>query len=212
MKIYGRLSSLNVQKVIWCLGELGLVAGEDYERIDAGLTFGVNTTPEYLAMNPTGLVPLLVEGDYTLWESNAIIRLLASRYGLGSLMPTDLQVRADSDRWMDWMLGTVWPLIRTAFVGLTRTPKEKQDLLAIKAAFQKGSDHLVILDAVLKDRLFCAGSELTVGDLALGVAVHRWVQLGQNYPEQLGVVPIFPSMMQWYARISERPAFLASLV
>lgn len=212
MKIYGRLSSLNVQKVIWCLGELGLVAGKDYERIDAGLAFGVNTTQEYLEMNPTGLVPLLVEGNYTLWESNAIVRLLASRYGLGSLMPTDLRVRADSDRWMDWMLGTVWPLIRTAYVGLTRTPKEKQDLPAIKAAFQKGSSHLAILDAALKDRLFCAGAELTMGDLALGVAVHRWVRLARGYPEQLGVVQTFPSMMRWYERISERPAFRESLV
>lgn len=212
MKIYGRLSSLNVQKVIWCLGELGLVAGKDYERIDAGQTFGVNTTPEYLAMNPMGLVPLLVDGHYTLWESNAIIRLLASRYGVGSIMPSDLQVRADSDRWMDWMLGTVWPLIRTAYIGLTRTPKEKQDLPAIKAAFQKSSGHLTILDSVLKDRLFCAGADLTMGDLALGVAVHRWVKLSRNYPEQLGVVQAFPSMMRWYDRISERPAFRASLV
>lgn len=208
MKIYGRLSSLNVQKVIWCLGELGLAEGKDYERIDAGLTFGVNTTPEYLAMNPNGLVPTLVDGDYVLWESHSIVRLLASQYGMGSLMPIDLHVRADSERWMDWMLGTLSPSLASAFIGLTRTPKEKQDMAAIKRAFEASSHQLAILDGALKGRLFCAGSDLTVGDLPLGVAVHRWLMLGNTYPEQLGAMPVYPSLLQWQRRISERPAFL----
>lgn len=210
MKIYGRLSSLNVQKVIWCLGELGLSEGKDYERIDAGLTFGVNTTPEYLAMNPNGLVPTLVDGDYVLWESHAIVRFLAAQYGMGSLMPIDLHVRADSERWMDWMLGTLAPNLTTAFVGLVRTPEEKQDMAAIKRAFQESSRLLAILDGTLKERLFCAGSDLTVGDLPLGVAVHRWIMLGNTYPEQLGTAPDYPSLMQWHRRISERPAFRQS--
>lgn len=207
MKIYGRLSSLNVQKVIWCLGELGLTEGKDYERIDAGLAFGVNTTPEYLAMNPNGLVPTLVDGDYVLWESHSIVRLLASQYGMGSLMPIDLHVRADSERWMDWMLGTLSPSLATAFIGLTRTPKEKQDMAAIKMAFEACSCQLAILEAALKERLFCAGSDLTVGDLPLGVAVHRWIMLGNTYSEQLGAAPAYSSLMQWHQRISERPAF-----
>lgn len=211
MKIYGRLSSLNVQKVIWCLGELGLAEGKDYERIDAGLAFGVNTTPEYLAMNPNGLVPTLVDGDYVLWESHSIVRLLASQYGMGTLMPADLRVRADSERWMDWMLGTLSPALANAFIGLTRTPKEKQDMAAIKHAFQQSCRHLAILDEVLKDRLFCVGPDLTVGDLPLGVAVHRWIMLGNDYQEQLGAAPIYPSLMQWHRRISERPAFLQSV-
>ena len=210
MKIYGRLSSLNVQKVIWCLGELGLTEGKDYERIDAGLAFGVNTTPEYLAMNPNGLVPTLVDGDYVLWESHSIVRLLASQYGMGSLMPIDLHVRADSERWMDWMLGTLSPSLASAFIGLTRTPKEKQDMAAIKMAFEACSCQLAILDAALKERLFCAGSDLTVGDLPLGLAVHRWIMLGNTYPEQLGAMPVYPSLMQWHQRISERPAFRQS--
>ena len=207
MKIYGRLSSLNVQKVIWCLGELGLAEGKDYERIDAGLTFGVNTTPEYLAMNPNGLVPTLVDGDFVLWESHSIVRLLASQYGMGSLMPIDLHVRADSERWMDWMLGTFTPNVATVFIGLTRTPAEKQDMVAIKRAFEHGCRQLAILDGALKDRLFCAGSDLTVGDIPLGVAVHRWIMLGNTYPEQLGAAPVYPSLMRWHQRISERPAF-----
>lgn len=207
MKIYGRLSSLNVQKVIWCLGELGLAEGRDYERIDAGLAFGVNKTPEYLAMNPNGLVPTLVDGDFVLWESHSIVRLLASQHGMGSLMPIDLHRRADSERWMDWMLGTLTPSIATTFIGLTRTPPEEQNMPAIRQAFETLSRNLAILDNVLKDRLFCAGAELTVGDLPLGVAVHRWIMLGNTYPEQLGVAPTYPSLMRWHHRISERPAF-----
>src|SRR5712664_2715965 len=103
IKIYGRLSSINVQKVIWCLDELGQKEGVDYERIDAGLQFGVNKTDAYLKMNPNGLVPTLVDGDFVLWESNGIVRYLASHGGHDdeSLFPADLKIRADADRWMD---------------------------------------------------------------------------------------------------------------
>jgi len=210
MKIIGRLSSLSVQKVIWCLGELGRIEGKDYERIEAGLEFGVNNTAEYLKMNPTGKVPTLVDGDFVLWESNAIVRYLAASFGTGGLLPQDLKIRADSERWMDWSLGTFWPELRTAFVGLTRTPKERRNLPAIKAAFDEGTRQVKWLNEVLLKQPYCAGANFTVGDIAAGVAVHRWINIGKQ-TAILGVLPAYEGIASWHKGIIARPAFQASL-
>src|SRR5882757_8789840 len=98
LKIWGRLTSINVQKVVWCADELGL----EYERVDAGRDFGIVETQEFLAKNPNGLIPVIDDDGFVLWESNAIVRYLAAQYGLGSLCPADPHQRADADRWMDW--------------------------------------------------------------------------------------------------------------
>src|SRR5688572_16530465 len=106
LRIWGRTNSINVQKVMWCCAELGLAN----ERIDAGLQFGVNNTPDYLSRNPNGLVPTIDDDGYVLWESNSIVRYLSSRHGLGTLCPEDAQARFLSERWMDWQLSTAVPL------------------------------------------------------------------------------------------------------
>src|SRR5690606_7162305 len=98
LTIYGRTNSVNVQKVLWCLGELDV----PYERIDAGLAYGKNHDAWYLALNPNARIPLLVDGDFSLWESNTIVRYLASKYGAGSLWPERPEPRALAERWMDW--------------------------------------------------------------------------------------------------------------
>lgn len=211
MRLWGRTSSLNVQKVTWCLGELGKVQGQDYERIDAGLAFGVNNTPEYKRLNPNGLVPTLVDGDFVLWESHAIVRYLASLYGMDRLMPSDLQLRADSDRWMDWTHTTLWSSLRLTFIGLTRTPEAQWDLPAVSNAYQDASKALLALDQVLSTQTYCAGPQFSMGDITLGVTVHRWMWLPERYPQQLGARPELPSVMRWYREISARPAFLASV-
>ncbi|MDE2608838.1 MAG: glutathione S-transferase N-terminal domain-containing protein, partial [Burkholderiales bacterium] len=154
MQLYGRRSSINVQKVIWCLAELGLMEQRDYQRIDAGLDFGVVRTPEYLALNPNGLVPTWVEGDLVLWESNSIVRYLAVSRGDGALLPADPAKRADVERWMDWQLGTLWATLRIAFLGLTRTPEPERDYDAIKTAFANASRQLAMADAVLARQPF----------------------------------------------------------
>ena len=210
MKIYGRLSSINVQKVIWCLEELGKKDGVDYERIDAGLQFGVNKTDAYLKMNPNGLVPTLVDGDYILWESNAIVRYLASLHG-GSLFPADLKTRADADRWMDWSLVTLWPTLRVTFLGLTRTPKEQQDIPRIIKHYQDTTGLLQILEDLFADRAYCAGDQFTVGDITLALAVDRWVKLPASFPDVLGKLPELKSLMAWHRRVTERPAFIKLL-
>lgn len=121
LKVWSRKNSSNVQKVMWAIGELGLA----YERIDLGLEFGGNDTPAYLAMNPTGLVPTLIDGDFILWESNSIVRYLANRYGQGTLEPADPKTRALANQWMDWQMSTFLPAFWDVFHGLVRPPRPK---------------------------------------------------------------------------------------
>src|SRR5579863_7177368 len=110
LKIWGRANSINVQKVLWCCGELGL----QYHRIDAGNEFGVTKTPEYRVLNPNGLVPTIEDGDFQLWESNVIVRYLAQKSPSGRLCPADIRVRFDAERWMDWQATVFWPVFRIA--------------------------------------------------------------------------------------------------
>src|SRR6185503_3524707 len=114
LKVWGRKNSSNVQKVMWAVGELGLA----HERIDIGGPFGGNREPAYLALNPNGLVPTVEDGDLVLWESNSIVRHLASRHGAGTLEPADPATRALASQWMDWQLSVASPAIGPAFMGL----------------------------------------------------------------------------------------------
>src|SRR3984885_13446741 len=143
IKIWGRNTSSNVQKVMFAVGELKLA----YERFDIGGAFGQNREPAYLAMNPNGLVPTLEEEDgFLLWESNAIVRYLAAKHRAGVLEPADLHARARASAWMDWQLSVAAPAISDAFLGLIRTPPEKRDYAAIEASKQKTTEAIAILD------------------------------------------------------------------
>jgi glutathione S-transferase len=127
LTIWGRSNSVNVQKVLWCLAELDL----GYQRIDAGMQFGKNNEAAYLAMNPNGRVPTLVDGDYVLWESNSVMRYLCMAYGGNSpIYPAQPKARAAVDRWLDWTLSTLQPVDRPVFWALVRTPVEKRDMVA----------------------------------------------------------------------------------
>ena len=196
LTIWGRKNSINVQKVLWVCDELGLM----FERIDAGLTFGVNNTPAYKAMNPNGLVPVLKEGDFVLWESHAIVRYLSRKHSLGGLCPENLQVAADADRWMDWFATTMWINLRPVFWGLVRTPPEKRDLQAIERATVVLTGNFEVLDAQLSKHRYVAGSEFTMGDVPVAVGAFRWYNLPINRP-------VLPNLDRWYALISQRPAF-----
>src|SRR5918994_5669117 len=153
LKIWGRTNSINVQKVLWCLGELGLA----YERIDAGMQFGVNNTPEYKAMNPNGLVPTLDEDGFVLWESHAIVRYLARKHGLGTLYPDDARIAADADRWMEWYSTTMWLNLRPVFWNLVRTAPEKRNMVEVAECTARLAANLTIVDARLADREYIAG-------------------------------------------------------
>src|SRR5258706_8593899 len=152
LKIWGRVNSVNVKKALWAAEELGL----KYERIDAGLQFGVNKTPEYLKMNPTGLVPTIDEDGFTLWESHSIVRYLSAKHGKGVLWPMDERMRGVANQWMDWAF-TFQGGVRDAFWGLIRTPPEKRDAQAIERSRVRSGELAAILDGALADRLYVAG-------------------------------------------------------
>ena len=195
LKIWGRTNSVNVKKALWCAEELGL----QYQRIDAGLKFGVVDTPEYRRMNPNGLVPTIEDDEFVLWESHAIVRYLAAKHGAGSLWPGDPRQRADADRWMDWAF-TFQAAFRPVFWGLIRTPPEKRDGAAIEDGRLKSGKLLDILDDVLAGRRYVAGESLTMGDIPMGCHVQLWMRLPIDRPRH-------PHLEAWFARLLERPAY-----
>jgi glutathione S-transferase len=196
LRIWGRANSINVQKVLWCCAELDLA----FERIDAGGKFGVNDTDMYRAMNPNGLVPTIEDNGFVLWESNVIVRYLAARHSDGRLYPADLRVRFDAERWMDWQAATLWPVLRTVFIGLIRTPAAERDSAAIASSLGSAARALTILDRHLGDRAFVTGDAFTVGDIPLGIAAHRWFSLPIDRP-------VLSGLARWYDRLRERPGY-----
>ncbi len=196
IEVFGRTNSVNVQKVLWCLGELEV----PFERYDVGGLYGGNKEPDFLARNPTGLVPLLSDEGFDLWESNTIVRYLAARYGAGSLWPEDPETHALADKWMDYQLGTVFPAFKDAVLGLIRTAPENRDRDKIAASVRATADTLALLDTHLKDRDYVAGDALTVGDVALGSTVYRWLTLEIDRPP-------LPNLKAWHDRLEARPAY-----
>jgi len=198
IKIWGRNTSSNVQKAMWAVGELGL----EHNRIDVGGAFGKTKEPAYLAMNPNSLVPTLEEEDgFTLWESNSIVRYLASKHDKDNVLePKDAKQRALASQWMDWQLSVAGPAITPAFWGLIRTPPEKRDATAIKASQDKTVDAMKILDAQLAKTAYVAGAAFSYGDIPVGIMCYRYHQL-------VPVRPATPHLDRWYGLISKRKAF-----
>jgi glutathione S-transferase len=198
LKIWGRTNSINVQKVLWCCAELNL----KYDRVDAGGKFGVNNTPEYLAMNPNGLVPTINDDGLILWESHAIVRHLARKHGKGGLWPADEKAQADADRWMEWYDTTLWLNLRPVFWNLVRVEPDKRDMKLVEESRKKMADNLKMVEANLSGRDYMAGAALTVGDIPMGVALHRWFLLPIERPD-------YPRLAAYYERLKKRPAFAA---
>lgn len=194
LRIWGRLSSINVRKVVLCAQVLGL----DCERIDAGLSYGVVNTPDYRTKNPNGLVPLLEDGDFTLWESNAIVRYLCAREG-SPLYPKDLQRRADAERWMDWQQTTLNPAGSPGFKQLIRTLEAQRDPAVIAASVAATEPLFAQLDAHLSRQPFMAGDALTMADIPIACEVHRWWGLPQPRPA-------WSHLERWYAQWLALPA------
>ena len=196
LKVWGRNTSSNVQKVMWAIGELGL----EHERIDIGGKFGGNKEPAYLALNPNGLVLTLQDGDLTLWESNSIVRYLAARYGAGKLEPADWKSRALASQWMDWQLSVLGPAITPAFWGLIRTPPEQRDQTAIAASQAKTTDTMKMFDNALAKSAYAAGDAFSMGDIPVGIMVYRYWQLVPDRPK-------LANLERWYRAIEQRQAF-----
>jgi glutathione S-transferase len=201
LKIWGRSNSINVQKVMWVVGELGL----RHERIDVGGEYGGLDTAAYGSMNPNRRIPTIDDDGFVLWESNAIVRYLAAKHSHGELWPAVLSERAIAEQWMDWQQTTLLPDMRTVFWGLVRTAPEKRDPSRIDAAARNLESIWERLDRHLAGRAFVAGDRLTMGDIPVGAMCHRYHALDvQRRPVE--------SLSAWYGRLRERPAFRAHVM
>jgi glutathione S-transferase len=197
LKIWGRKTSINVQKVMWTVGELGL----PHERVDFGGEFGGLDTPEYGQLNPNRLVPTINDKGLVLWESNAIVRHLTQTYGRGTLSPADEPTYARADSWMDWSLSTLYPdIILTCFLQLVRTPAEQRNVEGVEAAAKRAGAKLSILDNQLAGRTYIMGNQLTIADIAVGTLMYRYFNL--RMPR-----PALPNVERWYKGLSQRTAY-----
>ncbi|WP_176083826.1 glutathione S-transferase family protein [Martelella sp. HB161492] len=200
LKIWGRRTSSNVQALMWAVGELGL----DYERTDIGHKYGGNRTPEFLAMNPNGLVPVLKDGadGEPLFESAAIIRYLSSRYGAAPFWPEDPVARAHVDKWAEWAKATVAPAFTMPIFWLAvRTPEAERDPAKLEAAVANFARLLDIAEAELAAHPFLAGDDLTVADIMFGHLLYRYFSADEI------ARPSHPAVEAYYSRLTERPAY-----
>jgi glutathione S-transferase len=202
LKVWGRRSSFNVQKVMWLVDELGLA----HEHIDAGGKFGGLDAPAFLAMNPHGKVPVIDDGGTVVWESHAILRYLAARHGGTRWWPVDAAQRSLADRWMDWSATTLQPdFLMGVFWGFYRTPEPQRDLLAIRKKVAACASHFQLLDRVLADRRYLLGDELTLADIPAATALYRYFGLDVERPA-------VPNVEAWYGRLQARPAYRAHVM
>lgn len=196
LQLLGRSASINVRKVLWLLAELSL----PFEHQEWGAGNLSTRAPEFLALNPNGLVPVLRDGAFVLWESNTICRYLAAREH-SPLLPTGLQPRARVEQWMDWQateLNNAW---RYAFMGLVRLSAHHADPLAIAEGVVTWNRHMALLEAQLqRTGAFVTGRDFTLADIVLGLSTHRWFMTPMQRPQ-------LPAVAAYYERLTERPGF-----
>jgi glutathione S-transferase len=195
IRLWGRMSSINVRKVVLTLQHLGLA----FQRTDAGGPFGVVRDPDYLARNPNALVPLLDDDGFALWESNVIVRYLAVRHGAASLFPQETQQRFDVERWMDWQQTTLNPAGRDAFIQLVRVAPADRRPALVDASVAATEPLWDLLEAQLAKRRFIAGDALTVADVPIACEMHRWRGLPLDWRAR-------PHLDDWWARMHALPA------
>ena len=196
LRIWGRLNSVNVQKVMWTVGELGLA----HERIDAGRGYGVNDEPWFLEMNPNGTIPTIDDDGTVVWESNVVVRYLAAKYGAGTLWPEEPGARARADMWMDWQQTILDRPMHPLFWQLVRTPEAERDPALVGDAEARCAKAFALLNHHLEGRAYVAGDQLTMGDIPVGALTYRWYALPIEHPE-------LPHLVAWYERLTARPAF-----
>jgi glutathione S-transferase len=192
LKIWGRVNSINVQKVMWAVGELKI----PHQRIDAGMAFGVVNTPEYRKMNPNGRVPTIDYDGFVLWESNVIVRYLYAKHGPAR----SLEQGYGEEKWMDWATSTVAAPITTIFWQLIRTPEDQRDLPAVDAALKQAGDVFRIADDALAAQPYLGGRDFSMADIPFGCFVNRWFGLPIQRPDHANLV-------RYFERLKSRPAF-----
>lgn len=199
--IWGRRTSFNVQKVLWTLDELGLL----YEQRNVGGSYGGLDDPEFLAMNPHGLLPVLRDEEGSVWESNSIVRYLCAKHSSGNLWIEAPFHRSLADRWIDWAATTLQPSFMHLFWGYYRTPESQRNFVEIQSAINSCQKHFRALDTHLASHEYLAGSRFTAADIPAGTALHRYFSIGLPVEEPTNV-------MAWFARLRERAAFSKNIL
>ncbi|MBP8309002.1 MAG: glutathione S-transferase [Burkholderiaceae bacterium] len=198
LQVLGKSTSINVRKVLWLCDEIGL----PHEQQQWGSGHRDTHLPEFTALNPNALVPVIRDGEFVLWESNAILRYLAARQARTDLLPADPAARAQVEQWMDWQateLNNAW---RPAFMGLVRRSLEHADPDAIEAGVRNWNRHMAMLERQLaRTGAFVLGEQFTLADIVLGLSTHRWFMTPMERPS-------LPAVSAYYERLSQRPAFL----
>ena len=197
LKILGKSSSINVRKVLWLCAEIGLP-----HQLEAwGAGYRTTQCPEFMALNPNATVPVIVDGDFVLWESNAILRYLAAQYGRDDLLPRVARARAPVDQWLDWQACELNPAWRYAFMALVRKSPQHADADLTRASVDDWNRRMAILEGRLsKTAAFVAGDAYTLADIAIGLSVHRWFKTPIERP-------VFPAVAEYFDRLSDRPGF-----
>ena len=195
--LLGRKTSSNVMKALWVLEELGLA----YDRADYGGAFGGTNTAEYRAKQPVGLVPVVEEDGFSIFESNAILRYLCNAHGGERFYPAEPRARGTIDAWLDFQQTVLSGPTSTYFIGLVRTPPEKRDMAAITAAIAQAGDIWAILDDRIAKQGWVAADHFSIADIAFGVHVHRWFSLDMPGKRDL------PNLRAWYDRLLARPPY-----
>lgn len=197
LKIWGRNTSSNLQIVMWAVAELGLA----HERIDWGGAFGGNDDPEYLKMNPNGLIPTIRDGDLVLWESGAILRYLAARYGDEGFWPSDPAKRAPLDMWAEWIKASLAPpLTHQIFWQLVRTPAAERNRALIEDGVAKVKRLAGLLDGRIGAGPYLNGETLCFADIMAGHLLYRYFTLDFDRADA-------PNLAAYYERLTERPAY-----
>ena len=194
LTVLGKPTSINVRKVLWTCHELGL----PFEQHSYGAGFLPVDTPAFLAINPNAMVPVLRDGDFTIWESNTICRYLANQYGGAALYPAAPRARALVDQWMDWQateLNNAW---RYAFMALVRGSDGHQDAGAIAASCASWNRHMGMVEQQLqRSGAFMTGAELTLADIVIGLSANRWRMTPMARPD-------FPAIGAFLDRLGQR--------
>jgi glutathione S-transferase len=197
LQILGRTSSINVRKVLWCCTELGL----RYDREDWGAGFRSTQLPEFLRLNPNGLIPVLIDDGFVIWQSNSILRYLANQYDGHQLYPKETKIRARVDQWMDWQatdLNNAWT---DAFLGLVRNSAEHRDPSLLSRSIRTWNRHMETLEEQLEKAEFVATEQLSLADIVIGLSVNRWLATPMTRPD-------LPQVRRYFEGLKRHRPFL----
>jgi len=199
IEVWGRKTSSNVQALMWCIGELGL----DYQRYDIGHKYGGNDTPEFLAMNPNGTVPVIRDANgIVIWETGAILRYLAEKYGADAFWPQDITARVEIDKWAEWAkIGVAMNFTGPVFWMVVRTAAKDRNPQALQLALQVLSKKLDIAEAQIKKHGYLAGKSFSLADIQFGHILYRYFDIEITRPS-------YPFIEQYYKQLQQRPAFI----